>query len=164
MKKKIAFLSVLLTYVFFVAACSKDDDNSNANRPNDNGTVAQQTATVTETGTWQVTYFFDSDQDETSDFNGYVFTFNEDGTVVADNGSNTINGTWSISDSSSSSDDDDGSSSDDDFNLFFSVPDSSDFEDLNDDWDIISVTSSKFELIDVSGGNGGTDYLTFERL
>ena len=51
-----------------------------------------------------------------------------------------------------------------DFNLFFSVPDSSDFEDLNDDWDIISVTSSKVELIDISGGNGGTDYLTFERL
>ena len=38
-----------------------------------------------------------------------------------------------------------------------------DFEDLNDDWDIISQSSSKIELIDISGGNGGTDYLTFEK-
>jgi hypothetical protein len=38
-----------------------------------------------------------------------------------------------------------------------------DFEDLNDDWDIISRSSTKIELIDISGGNGGTDYLTFEK-
>jgi hypothetical protein len=37
-----------------------------------------------------------------------------------------------------------------------------DFEDLNDDWDIISHSPTKIELKDVSGGNGGTDYLTFE--
>ena len=37
------------------------------------------------------------------------------------------------------------------------------FEDLNDDWDFISQSSTKIELIDVSGGNGGTDYLTFEK-
>ena len=29
------------------------------------------------------------------------------------------------------------------------------FEDLNDDWDFISQSSTKIELIDVSGGNGG---------
>jgi len=38
-----------------------------------------------------------------------------------------------------------------------------DFEDLNDDWDFISQSATKVELIDVSGGNGGTDYLTFEK-
>jgi hypothetical protein len=54
----------------------------------------------------------------------------------------------------------DDSSDDLDFNIFFNV--ANDFEDLNDDWDIISQSSSKIELIDISGGNGGTDYLTFE--
>ena len=60
---------------------------------------------------------------------------------------------------------DDGNSSDDDddFILDFAVPESSDFEDLIDDWDFISVSNTKIELIDISGGNGGTDYLTFER-
>ena len=37
------------------------------------------------------------------------------------------------------------------------------FEELNDDWDVVSQSATKIELIDVSGGNGGTDYLTFER-
>lgn len=44
--------------------------------------------------------------------------------------------------------------------MFTSPPD---FEELTDDWDIISQTSSKIELIDISGGNGGTDYLTFQK-
>ena len=44
-------------------------------------------------GVWYVTYFFD-DYDETSDFNGYSFTFNADGTALADNGMQT-SGSWS---------------------------------------------------------------------
>ena len=43
----------------------------------------------------------------------------------------------------------------------FTTP--AEFMDLSDDWDVINITDSKIELIDVSGGNGGTDYLTFER-
>jgi hypothetical protein len=38
-----------------------------------------------------------------------------------------------------------------------------DFEDLNDDWDFISQSANKIELLDVSGGSGETDYLTFEK-
>src|SRR5690606_23235388 len=37
------------------------------------------------------------------------------------------------------------------------------FEDLNDDWDLISFDTQIIKLIDVSGGNGGTDYLNFGR-
>ena len=76
-----------------------------------------------------------------------------------------MNGIWSVVDGSgnSSSDDDGNSTDDDDFNILFSVPATSDFDDLNDDWDIISVTANKIELIDISGGNGGTDFLTFEK-
>lgn len=36
-------------------------------------------------------------------------------------------------------------------------------DELTDDWDIISYTDTKIQLVDVSGGNGGTDYLTFEK-
>ncbi|MEZ5069461.1 MAG: hypothetical protein R2751_00485 [Bacteroidales bacterium] len=61
----------------------------------------------------------------------------------------------------------DQSGSDDDspedlhFHIFFSL--SNDFEDLNDDWEILSHSATKIELVDVSGGNGGTDYLTFTK-
>lgn len=56
----------------------------------------------------------------------------------------------------------DGSTSGDiDFNIFFSSP--ADFAELSEDWDIISHSTSKIELKHVSGGNGGTDLLTFEK-
>ncbi|MCB0468743.1 MAG: hypothetical protein KDC64_11120 [Aequorivita sp.] len=113
-----------------------------------------------QSGSWKITYFFDSDQNETDHFTGYVFTFNNNGSLVAVKGSTTVTGTWSVTDSNSS--DDDGGSNDTDFNIFFASP--ADFEDLSDDWDIISVSNSKIELTDVSGGNGGTDFLTFEKI
>ncbi len=103
---------------------------------------------------------FDSDKVETDNFTGYIFTFNDNGALVAVKDSTTITGTWSVTDSNSS--DDDGGSSDVDLNIFFASP--PDFEELSDDWDIISVSNSKIELTDVSGGNGGTDFLTFEKI
>ena len=39
-----------------------------------------------------------------------------------------------------------------------------DFEELSDDWDITSSSNTKIDLIDVSGGNGGTDTLIFEKI
>jgi len=159
--KNLRILLLLITTVVFFA-CSKDDSN---NSNNDSGNSADQIREIAQNGTWRISYFFDSDEDETSDFNGYSFTFGENGTLTATNGSTTVTGSWSVLDdsSNSSSDDDGNSSDDDDFNIFFPVPESNDFEDLNDDWDIISVTATKIELTDVSGGNGGTDFLTFTK-
>ena len=48
-----------------------------------------------------------------------------------------------------------------DFNIAFSSP--ANFTDLTEDWNIITYTTTKIQLIHVSGGNGGTDYLTFEK-
>ena len=76
---------------------------------------------------------------------------------MASNGSSTVNGSWSVTDSSNSSSSDD----DIDFNISFTAP--PDFEEFSDDWDIIQHSSTRIELIDISGGNGGTDYLTFEK-
>lgn len=73
----------------------------------------------------------------------------------ANNGTNNYDETWSISDSNSNDD------SQDDLDFNFNL--SNEFEDLSDDWDIISQSSTKIELIDVSGGNGGTDYLSFQK-
>ncbi len=156
MKMKMASIFLILMYITTVAACSKDDSNNDSPQ----NTTVQQTQTTAQSGSWKVTYFFDSDHEETNHFTGYTFNFNEDGSLVAVKGSTTITGTWSVTDGSSS--DDDGGSSDKDFNIFFASP--PDFEDLSDDWDIVSVGNSKIELRDVSGGNGGTDYLTFVKL
>ena len=111
-------------------------------------------------GGWIITYFYDTDSDETSDYNGYLFDFGANGVLTASDDNNTYTGTWSVTEDSSSSDD---SSFDDDidFNIFFSSPEI--FAELSDDWDIISQNSTEIKLIDISGGNGGTDYLTFTK-
>jgi hypothetical protein len=108
-------------------------------------------------GTWRITNFVDSGTDETANFSGYNFTFSSNGTLAATNGTTSYTGTWSVTDSNSSDD----SADDLDFNIFINA--SNDFEDLNDDWDISSHSASVISLIDVSGGNGGTDYLTFTK-
>ena len=151
-------LLIMLSFSLMSTTCSSDDDDVS---PNDNSQQIAQIENTVESGTWRITNFNDSGQNETSDFNGYDFSFNSDGSLVATNGSNSVTGTWSVTNDSNSSDDN--SSDDIDFNIFFPVPDDHDFEDLNDDWDVVTTTSTRIELIDISGGNGDTDLLTFER-
>jgi hypothetical protein len=162
MKKRIGIISTFILASLLVMACNKSKDD--IIEDNSSNITAVQVANIAQSGDWRITYFYDTDQDETSNFSGYSFSFNQGGALVAVNGNTTVAGTWSITDNSGSSSDDDGSSSDNDndFNIFFASP--ADFDDLSDDWDIVSISEVKIELIDVSGGNGGTDYLTFEKL
>ena len=155
--KFLSKIALIATMILTMASCSSDDDNGPSNNT---GAEIQQIQNQVESGAWRITSFIDSGQDETSDFTGYIFNFNSDGTIVATNGSNTESGTWSVSSSNSN----DESNNDIDFNIMFNVPDTSDFEDLNDTgWDVISHTEDRLQLRDVSGGNGGIDTLTFER-
>jgi hypothetical protein len=146
---KISMLACLIS-LFAVVSCNKDDDN-----PSNNTQTTIQTNL--QSGTWRITKFVDSGTDETNHFTGYSFTFNSSGVLNASNGTNNYDGTWSITNSNSNDD----SQDDLHFNINFNL--TNDFEDLNDDWDFISQSATKIELIDVSGGNGGTDYLTFEK-
>ena len=152
MKNLKPIISIIIVMLLFVS-CS-DDDSGNTNTVD-----LTQLTNIVEAGTWRVASFIDSGENETSDFAGYNFNFRQDGTVTASNGSRTVNGTWSVTDSNSGDD----SPDDADFNLFFSVDPDDDFEDLNDDWDVVSITENRIELIDISGGNGGTDNLRFEK-
>lgn len=150
-------LFFLLSSLFFIACSDDDDDNGSSN----NQQIIQSVNNNAKSGTWKITQFIDSGQDELSNFSGYTFTFGDNGVLTATNGQNTLTGTWSVTNSSDSNDD--SPDNDVDFNIFFNVDDSNPFEDLNDDWDITSQNASKIELIDISGGNGGTDLLTFEK-
>jgi predicted nucleotidyltransferase len=67
-----------------------------------------------------------------------------------------------VTDDVSGDDNSKGEFDDIDFNIAFSSP--SDFEELSEDWEIISQTATKIELRHVSGGGGGTDLLTFGKL
>ena len=110
------------------------------------------TATLANTiinGTWYISYYFD-DVDETSNYSGYNFTFNMNGTSIAIKNSTSINGTWSnYIDSGQEK-----------LELAF---DGLTLDELEDDWKVIEFSSNIIKLKDVSGGNGGTDYLYFTK-
>ncbi len=152
--KKISFYFALTATMFMTMAstCGNDDNST---------TDLQPVINAATSGSWRVTYYFDTDSEETAQFNGYNFTFGSGNVLTATNGTNTYSGSWSVSDSDNS-DDDSSDSSDIDFNILFGAP--ANFAELSDDWDIVSYSATRIELIDVSGGNGGTDYLTFEKI
>lgn len=142
-------LLMSMSVLFTLVSCTND------NPANLSPTVVQNNV---QAGAWRITSFIDSGKDETSHFSGYTFTFDNNGTITSTNSSVTYSGTWSITDNNSN---DDSPDSDIDFNIFFNL--SNNFEDLSEDWHIVSQTSTRIELIHVSGGKGGTDTLTFER-
>jgi hypothetical protein len=140
--------SIRLFFLLLLAATAcNQDDSTNSNQTKVVDTVSS--------GTWRITYFYDTDKEETANFTGFNFTFGS--SLTATKSSTTYTGTWSVTDSNSSDD----SMDDLHFNILFTAP--PDFEDLSDDWDILEMTDTKIKLIDISGGNGGTDYLTFEK-
>ncbi|MGB5553531.1 MAG: hypothetical protein WBM83_02655, partial [Flavobacteriaceae bacterium] len=104
-------------------------------------------------------YYFDSEKDETPNYVDYIFTFHENGSLGATNGNTSLSGAWSITESSNSNDDN--GTSDIQLNILFNSPEL--FADLSDDWDIKKYSSTKIELMDVSGVEGNTDLLTFSK-
>lgn len=153
--KKIKLIStfMFLFIVTIVSSCS-DEDDSTVNNSVDPTPVIN----IVNNGTWRVTLYEDSGVDETSNFTGYNFSFGAGNILSATNGTNTYSGTWSVTSDNSL---DDSPSNDLDFNIAFSTP--ANFAELTEDWNIISYTSAKIQLIHVSGGGGGTDYITFEK-
>ena len=118
-------LPILLAF----SSCSKNNDSSN-NPPYTSGT-------------WMIHLFTDSGNDETSDYAGYDFVFASAGTLTATKSGTTTSGTWSTRT-------DDGVKKMD-INL---VTTDANLLDLNNDWVIVSSSSSLLELADDNETSG----------
>lgn len=138
MKFKIVLFAIAALAVS-VSSCKKEDSID-----------LTQTNSIVQAGTWRVTNFNEDGSDHTSHFSGYAFTFATGGVVTATLDSTTVTGTWSTGTDDSTPK----------FNLAFTAVQ---FEELSDDWHIKAQSDVKLQLEDVSGGNGGTDLLTFEK-
>ncbi len=101
--------------------------------PGNNNSVS---GTVT-SGKWTVSYFYDNDKDETSDYGGYTFEFKADKTLAATRSAATTTGTWS-------------ELTDDGLPRLVITLNTTDDKlvELNDDWVIESKTNSEIKLKD----------------
>jgi len=143
--KRISLLSILVTCVFLITTASMCDDN------NESVLDDSHIQATLKDGAWHVTYYFDK-QDETSDFSGYNFTFDDNGTAVATKNTTTVNGSWSTENSSNGT-----------VKLIMDFGATSPLDELNEDWRVLEHTDVRIKLEHVSGGNGGTDSLILER-
>mgnify|MGYP003420900322 FL=1 len=127
-------------------ACTDEDDTSNqVSNP------TEITSTVTD-GVWLVTLYKEDAVVQTDNYVGYSFTFGSDGVLSATNGVTTQTGDWSTYIDSGYTK----------LDIMFTAIDGP-FEEISEDWNVISKTATKIELKHVSGGDGSIDYLTFEK-
>ncbi|WP_426431980.1 hypothetical protein ACPX19_05510 [Winogradskyella sp. HB-48] len=119
--------------------------------PFDGGSGNDDIEAILSDGLWIVASYTEDSDDQTANYSGYELDFNTDGTVSASNGSNTNNGTWSVFSNGNQ--------------IMLNFGTDMPFQEFNDDdWDVISSSETEVVLQDVSGGGGGTDTLTLQKL
>ncbi len=125
--------------------CDEDDDNDFDEDDVDDTPLVN----VLTDGEWEITLFFD-EVDETTDFNGFIFTFNSDKTAIARRGDLEIQGSWSTSG-------DDGT-----LELDLDFGDGNPLEELDEDWELIEFDGTIIRLTEEEE-DGTDEFLTFER-
>lgn len=137
--KKMLFYSLLLGITLSVTSCDRSDNiDSNTNQ-------------IVTSGSWRITLFIDSGNNETSDFAGYTFTFNTGGNLAAMKNGNTVNGTWSVSASSNK------------FNIDLGPKTAANqpLGELTEDWKILSSSATEIKLTDDNASS--SEFLTFTK-
>lgn len=129
MKNNIQILALIIAVITTASSCKKDDNSSSSSNSN--------TAFISAitSGSWRITYFHESGDDHTSNFNGYTFTFSSSGTMTATDSSGTVSGTWRMDDSNSNE-------------FHMSIGNTSPLTDLDKGWLIISQSSTEIVLKD----------------
>lgn len=117
----------------------------------DGGTWNPTFASVLTTGSWYVSYYNEDGEIDTSDYNGFTFTFFGNSNIEVTKNSITTIGTWSTYIDSG-------------FNKIEFTFTNTDLDDFEEDWIILEYNQTVIRLKHVSGGNGGTDYLNFTKL
>lgn len=135
-----------------IVRLSDDETLLTLERPTDNGGVEEPTLSqIIVEGEWAVANYKDAGIDETSNFEGFKFTFNADSSVVATNDIDTVNGTWSeVIDG-------------DKHLLQLDFGSTIPFDEFAEDWDIVTFNETRVELMDINDDQT-VDTLVFEKL
>lgn len=145
--KKLIPLVILFLVLVYLPSCTDDDSIT----PSD-------VSNTLISGAWRISHFSEDSDDETESFSDYQFIFTVTSTngppaglVEASNGTSDVVGSWQTGTSDKSAK----------LTLDFGI---TPFDELNEDWKVLERTDTMIKLEHISGGNGGTDNLTFERI
>lgn len=123
------------------------DDNAN------DGDVAE-IRNIMMGGEWAVASYIDEGEDETDFYFGYSVQFMADHQIsVLEGGEAFGAGLWRVL-----------RNSDEELKVFLNFGDNMPFDELTDDWTFVSITNTRIELKDISGGDGSISTLVFEKL
>lgn len=101
--------------------------------------------TIITSGNWKIDYLFEDNENQTNDFIGYAFSFLSNGSILVQKNGVSYNGTWQYYEDSGSYK----------FDIEF---DEDDFDDIEEDWNIIEFSNNIVYLKD------GDNFLTFSKL
>jgi hypothetical protein len=133
-----------MTVSLFLSGCDSDDDLSTQDP------VAGTALKIQ--GQWSVTSYVKETINRTSVFQNHFFTFQSNGSaLITKSGAQVSSGTWKVIQ--------DGSQ----LKLVLLLSGGGNFEEISEDWDIVSASSGTLSLKNVSGSNAGTDVLEFGR-
>lgn len=144
MKKLLLLFSVLI-----MASCSSDDDAGDVVT-----NEFERISSVLPQGTWKVTTLIDGNENHTASFESFIFTFNEEGSVIAENDLYSETGIWAYRTTAQEGE-----------QLVLAFNEVIPFDEINDDWKIVSVTNTKVELSDVDDNDlDDLDILVFTKI
>ncbi len=112
-------------------------EDSSKTSGSDDSTKGGSTTNVAIPGTWKVTYYHNKKKEETSNYAGYSFAFNNDGTLTATQNGKTVNGTWKVINDSDIKK----------FIISLAVT-TKPLSELNDDWMLITMDDVSIKLGD----------------
>lgn len=100
--------------------------------------------TLTSTNSiWAISSYIDEGLDETTEFTGYQFAFETSGSVNVQNEGTTKTDTWSSQDNA--------------MELLLSFGTNMPLDDLNEDWNVISISNTRIELQDINDDTGNVE-------
>ena len=85
-----------ILFIILISSCSNDKDKTSPKED-----FATDLITTLRNGNWRITYYFDTDHEETDNFNGYNFTFGAGDFFTVSNGTNDGSGNWGVIDNNS---------------------------------------------------------------
>lgn len=142
---KVKTFALLCFITSINTSCSSDDSVSQA-------TLVTLGQTALTNGTWKVSFYSENNVNKTTEFSGYNFVFTPTGPMMATSNATEFPGVWVMGVDSGSAK----------LNLTFFATNGP-LEEITEDWNVLDVSTNIIKLKHLSGGDGTTELLTFER-